>query len=190
MGEPINNPAPQAQPISDPKRVTGVAGEPPKGGTPNPVKPAAAPAAPPPTPPPNPLPEIPLPFQGVDFAAKGIHAEAIVEPGSVVAAAREMDKAGFSLDTITGLDWLAQGQMELVYDFFHPLRHTRAVFRARIPRDNPEIETISAVYPGANWHERETHDFFGIVFKGHPDLSPFLLPEDADYHPLRKDYAP
>jgi NADH-quinone oxidoreductase subunit C len=44
------------------------------------------------------------------------------------------------------------------------------------------------VFPGANWHERETHDFFGIVFLGHPDLSPLLLPEDADFHPLRKDF--
>jgi len=50
------------------------------------------------------------------------------------------------------------------------------------------VPTISAVFPGANWHERETHDFFGIRFAGHPNLIPLLLPEDADYHPLRKDF--
>jgi NADH-quinone oxidoreductase subunit C len=63
------------------------------------------------------------------------------------------------------------------------------VIRTRIRRDNPEIPTISPVFPGANWHERETHDFFGIRFSGHPDLTPLLLPEDADYHPLRKDFT-
>ena len=50
-------------------------------------------------------------------------------------------------------------------------------------------DTISPVFPGANWHERETHDFFGIVFRGHPNLEPLLLPEDATYHPLRKDFT-
>ncbi len=79
--------------------------------------------------------------------------------------------------------------MEVVYDYFHPLANCRVVVRTRIPRGNPELPTISVVFPGANWHERETHDFFGIRFLGHPDLSPFLLPEDADYHPLRKDFA-
>lgn len=154
---------------------------------------AAAPApapAPAPEPRPNPLPELPLPFQGVDYALKGYCADATITPDKVVFAAEQMDKAGFSLDTITGVDWLAEGQMELVYDFFHVVRPLRAVVRTRIPRDNPEIQTISGVYPGANWHEREAHDFFGIRFLGHPDMTPFLLPEDATFHPLRKDYQP
>jgi len=64
------------------------------------------------------------------------------------------------------------------------------VIRSRLERDKPEVPTISHIYQGANWHERETHDFFGIKFIGHPDLSPLLLPEDADFHPLRKDFTP
>ena len=62
------------------------------------------------------------------------------------------------------------------------------VIRSRIDRNNPEIPTISHIYQGANWHERETHDFFGIIFSGHPNLEPLLLPEDADFHPLLKDF--
>ena len=152
--------------------------------------PAAAPPAPAPAPPPpNPLPHLPLPFQGIDFASRGFHAQASVAPAEVVTAAELLDRDGFALDTITGVDWMAEGQMEVVYDYFHPTKGLRAVIRTRIPRDNPEIATISKVFPGANWHERETHDFFGIRFLGHPDLSPFLLPEDATYHPLRKDFA-
>lgn len=138
---------------------------------------------------PNPLARLPLPFQTVDYGLKGYHLEAAVQPDQVVSAAQHLDREGFSLDTITGVDWLAQGQMEVVYDYFHPSRGLRAVVRTRIPRENPEIPTLCQVFPGANWHERETHDFFGIRFLGHPDLSPFLLPEDADYHPLRKDFA-
>jgi NADH-quinone oxidoreductase subunit C len=76
-----------------------------------------------------------------------------------------------------------------VYDYFHPLAPLRVAVRARVPRSEPELPTISAVFPGADWHERETHDFFGIRFAGHPNLTPLLLPEDADYHPLRKDFS-
>ncbi len=133
---------------------------------------------------------LPIPFSGVDFALRGVNAEASVTPEQVVAAAETLNKEGFSLDTITGVDWMAQNQMEVVYDYFHPLRPLRVVIRTRVPRETPELPTIQNVFPGANWHERETHDFFGIRFAGHPDLSPFLLPEDADYHPLRKDFNP
>jgi len=125
----------------------------------------------------------------VDFLLRGYHVDASVEGGQAVSAAECLAKEGFALDTITGVDWMALGQMEVVYDYFHPTRVLRAVVRARIPRDNPEIPTISGVFPGANWHEREAHDFFGIRFLGHPNLTPFLLPEDATYHPLRKDFA-
>ncbi len=150
-------------------------------------KPSATPA-PPPAPLPNPLPHLAAPFQGVDFKLKGFHADASVGPDQVVSVAEQLDKDGFSLDTITGVDWLAEGQMEVIYDYFHPVTGLRAAVRARIPRDNPEVPTISGIFPGANWHERETHDFFGIRFLGHPNLTPFLLPEDADYHPLKKDF--
>jgi len=137
---------------------------------------------------PNPLAHLPIPFQVVDYAAKGYHVEATVAPERVVGVAELLDQEGLALDTITGVDWMAEGQMEVVYDYFHPAKALRVVVRTRIPRDNPELPTIQKVFPGANWHERETHDFFGIRFLGHPNLTPFLLPEDADFHPLRKDY--
>ena len=124
-----------------------------------------------------------------DYARVGYHVEATVLPGEVVRAAGMLDQAGFALDTITGVDWLASEEMEIVYDYFHPTTTCRVVIRARVPRSHPEVPTIAEVFPGANWHERETHDFFGIRFLGHPDLTPFLLPEDADYHPLRKDFG-
>lgn len=144
----------------------------------------AAPAAPALPPPP------PLPVQVVNHAAKGYDFDAIIAPDQVVKAAELLDADGFGLDAITGVDWIAQNEMEVVYDFFHPTEPLHVVIRTRVPRANPELATISTIFGGANWHERETHDFFGIRFTGHPNLKPFLLPEDADFHPLRKDYQP
>jgi NADH-quinone oxidoreductase subunit C len=143
----------------------------------------------PPLPGPDLLTRSTTPFRAVDFALKGYHLDATVTAEQVVSVATELDREGFALDTITGVDWLAEAKMEVVYDYFHPLTGLRVVVRSRIPREDPQIPTISEVFPGANWHERETHDFFGIRFLGHPNLEPFLLPEDATYHPLRKDFT-
>ena len=82
-----------------------------------------------------------------------------------------------------------EDELEVVYDFnLYAARH-RVCLRVRTPRSNPQIHTIAEIYPIAHWHEREVHEFFGIVFIGHPYLIPLLLPEDAEYHPLLKDYS-
>jgi len=140
----------------------------------------------------KPTPPVTLPpaCQRLDYVTRGYHLDVVVRPQQVVATAEWLDEHGFGFDTVTGVDWLEAKEMEVVYDYFHPTAGLRVAVRARIPRDTPEIATVSEVFPGANWHERETHDFFGIKFLGHPDLSPLLLPEDADFHPLRKDYNP
>lgn len=157
----------------------------------SPAEPAAmpAPAADGRAAPADPVTPPPSPCQIVDPKAKGYHLDVKVASGQVVAAAELLTRHGFAIDTITGVDWMADGQMEVVYDYFHFASPLHVVVRVRVPRDNPELPTISTVYPGANWHERETHDFFGIRFLGHPDLTPLLLPEDANYHPLRKDFT-
>lgn len=146
-----------------------------------PVSPAEG-QPPPATPPPSPV-------QVVDPKAKGYHLDVTVFPEQVIAAAEVARVRGFAMDTITGVDWMAAGQMEIVYDFFHPASVLHLVVRTRVPRDKPELPTIQGVFPGANWHERETHEFFAIKFLGHPNLTPLLLPEDADFYPLRKDFA-
>lgn len=155
-----------------------------------------------------------------DYRLKGYHLDVEVGPAQVMAAAELLDRLGFFLESITGVDWLgktpvgnqvevaaepaadsgaagaqeadaevAAEQMEVVYDYNHTGGELcRVVVRCRLERSKPEIPTICKLIPGANWHERETHDFFGIKFLGHPDLSPLLLPEDADFHPLLKDF--
>ena len=122
-------------------------------------------------------------------ANKGIDLDVTVPAERVVDAAQIMDDAKFMIEAITGVDWLAERQLEVVYDFTHVESGERVAIRTRIPRDKPELPTISHIYGGGNWHERETHDFFGIIFTGHPQLIPLLLPEDAKFHPLRKDFT-
>ena len=123
-----------------------------------------------------------------DYAATGYNLDAELPPEKIVAAVEILNREGFFLETITGVDWIDEQQLETVYDFNHFDENCRAVLRSRLDRGKPEIPTISHIYQGANWHERETHDFFGIVFTGHPNLEPLLLPEDADFHPLLKDF--
>jgi NADH-quinone oxidoreductase subunit C len=138
-----------------------------------------------PAPTPAPVPQI----SETDHAKRGTDLDVTVPADRVNVAAHIMDSAGYVLEAITGVDWLAENQFEVVYDYTLWASGQRVTVRTRIPRDNPALPTVSAIYPGANWHERETHDFFGIQFEGHPDLTPLLLPEDATFHPLRKDFV-
>lgn len=124
-----------------------------------------------------------------DYKTHGYHLDAQVAAEQLCAAVLILDQTGFFIESITGVDWIKENQMEVIYDFSrYDFDTCRVVIRTRIPRDQPIVPTITAIYAGANWHERETHDFFGIKFEGHPHLVPLLLPEDADFHPLLKDF--
>ncbi|MFF0472146.1 NADH-quinone oxidoreductase subunit C [Streptomyces sp. NPDC004284] len=65
----------------------------------------------------------------------------------------------------------------------------RLLLRTTVPHDAPVLPTATGVYAGAGWHERETHEMFGVAFEGHPHLVPLLLPENFEGHPLRKDFV-
>ncbi len=67
-------------------------------------------------------------------------------------------------------------------------KHFGVTIKADVPDDEPVVDSWLPVYAGANWHERETHEMFGIGFAGHPDLRNLYLPTDFEGHPLRKDF--
>ena len=67
-------------------------------------------------------------------------------------------------------------------------KHVGVTLKVDVPNDAMTIDSIANVYAGANWHERETHEMFGISFAGHPDLRNMYLPTDFEGHPLRKDF--
>ena len=68
--------------------------------------------------------------------------------------------------------------------------HVFVMLRTTCPERDPRVPTLSGVWPGANWCERETYDMFGIVFDGHPDLRRIFLEETFPGHPLRKSFLP
>jgi NADH-quinone oxidoreductase subunit C len=92
------------------------------------------------------------------------------------------------LSWISGLDWLPRDpRFEVVYGLLSMSGHARVTLKVELPEENPRVPSVVDVWPTANWHERETYDFFGIEFTGHPDLTRILLPEEWVGWPLRKD---
>lgn len=138
--------------------------------------------------------EVPPRESGVlvtDFTKHGSHLDVLCRPDQVVSVAHLMDREGYFLEAISGVDWLDKQQFEVLYDYNRlGGEHCRVMVRTRVPRNEPIVPTVTAIFPAADWHERETFDFYGIHFQDHPNLIRILLPEDADFHPLRKDYMP
>ncbi|MDI1471604.1 MAG: NADH-quinone oxidoreductase subunit C [Thermodesulfovibrio sp.] len=100
------------------------------------------------------------------------------------------EEQGFNhLQDLCGVDYyLENPRFEVVYNLFSIWRRLHIRVKAKIDDKEPEIDSITDLWEGANWHERECFDMFGIKFTGHPDLRRILMPEDWDGHPLRKDY--
>lgn len=93
------------------------------------------------------------------------------------------------LSCVTGMDNGAEAAtMEVAYNLYSiPFNH-HLMIKVVLPRDKPEIESVSSIWKTANWQEREIFDMYGIYFKNHPDLRRILMPADWEGHPLRKDY--
>ncbi|MDI6889380.1 MAG: NADH-quinone oxidoreductase subunit C [Thermodesulfovibrionales bacterium] len=91
---------------------------------------------------------------------------------------------------LCGVDYLDKKvpRFEVVYNLYSIKYRHRIRLKAQVPEDNPRIDTVTSMWAGANWHERECFDMYGIVFRGHPDLRRILMPEDWEGYPLRKDY--
>ncbi len=81
-------------------------------------------------------------------------------------------------------------RFEVVANFLSHARNRRIRVIAQVPVDEPTVASISDLYPGVNFAERETYDLFGVEFTGHPDLTRILMPDDWVGHPLRKDDSP
>ncbi|MEV5569487.1 NADH-quinone oxidoreductase subunit C [Spirillospora sp. NPDC052269] len=90
-------------------------------------------------------------------------------------------------DWLTAVDELEDGFAVVVHLYSLEEKHHLLV-RTRLPRRHPELPTATGVFRGANWHERETSEMFGIAFEDHPNLVPLLLPDGFEGHPLRKDF--
>ena len=79
-------------------------------------------------------------------------------------------------------------EIGVIYHLHNMMANFRIRLKVFMTRENIEVDSIVDLYAGANWMERETYDFYGIKFKGHPDLRPILNMEDLGYHPMLKEY--
>ena len=117
-----------------------------------------------------------------------------VAPEAIRAACEAVKKAGYNFfEDMTAVDWFpASPRFQLSYHILSHAFKERIRLRAMIdepdPGTQPTIDSITPVWPGANYYEREVFDLFGIRFAGHPDLRRILMPDDWKGYPLRKDY--
>ena len=114
----------------------------------------------------------------------------IVKTENLVEVATALrDEFGFDyLSSLTGVDYLPDDQMEVVYHFYRSTGGSGLVIKAQAPRDNAVVPSLVSVYPGADFQEREAWDLLGIRFEGHPDLRRILMWEGFEGYPLRKDW--
>lgn len=117
----------------------------------------------------------------LDPAKHGAEYSVFLSPSRVVRAAEIMLKNGYFLEDVSGVD-VAEGLMA-VYHYDSMDKPGRIVLRAMLPHDKPEIPSISNVFQGAEWHERETADFYGIVFTDITNDAPLLLPAEERIEP-------
>lgn len=115
-----------------------------------------------------------------------------VAPVDLARLAGAARAAGFEMcSDITAVDYLGKRRtrFELVVNLLSVSLNRRLRIVAAVPEDDPSVPSLVAVYPGANFLEREVYDMFGIRFEGHPDLTRILMPDDWEGHPLRRDFG-
>nr|WP_203591064.1 NADH-quinone oxidoreductase subunit C [Streptomyces sp. SID13031] len=120
--------------------------------------------------------------------------ETIDVPAESWIAAHEVlrDEVGLTFfDFLTASDELTDGFRVVTHlaDFWGGAHVDHLIVRTLIPRAQPSLATLSGLYAGANWHERETFEMFGITFDDHPNLIPLLLPDGFEGNPLRKEFV-
>lgn len=81
-----------------------------------------------------------------------------------------------------------EDRFEVFYNLVSLGRNKRLRLKVRVDEDDPVVPSVTGIWRAANWNERECYDMFGIRFDGHPDLRRMYMPEDFDYHPLRKEF--
>jgi NADH-quinone oxidoreductase subunit C len=116
-----------------------------------------------------------------------VHRSAIREACALL---RDDASCPFSfLSDVTCLDWYpSEPRFEVVYHLLSMQRKERVRLKVKLDGDSPVLESITSVWPAANYFEREIFDLFGVRFTGHPYLRRLLMPEDWEGYPLRKDY--
>ena len=90
---------------------------------------------------------------------------------------------------LCGVDmYTTENRFQVIYNLYSLKNKSYLRLKVAVDENGCVVDSVTGVWPGANWHERETYDMFGIEFKGHPDLRRMYMPEEFEYYPLRKDF--
>ncbi len=113
-----------------------------------------------------------------------------VMPSNIVAAAEAVKAAGYAyLMDVTAVDWYpSEPRFQVSYHLLSMATKQLMRLAVMLPGEDPTVDSITSVWPSANFYEREVFDLFGIRFIGHPNLTRIMMPTDWKGHPLRKDY--
>ena len=94
-----------------------------------------------------------------------------------------------ALADVTCVDWYPrEPRFEVVYQLFSTIKKKYVRLKVRLPGDDANVDSLTPIWPGANFFEREAFDLFGVRFDEHPNLTRIMMPNDWEGHPLRKDY--
>jgi NADH-quinone oxidoreductase subunit C len=133
-----------------------------------------------------------LAVDGVILDAKFDRGELTVEVSreSIIAACDAVKEDGYNfLEDVTAVDWYpSEPRFQITYHILSHSLKSRIRLIARLDSDDAAIDSITPVWPSANFYEREIFDLFGVHIGGHPNLRRIMMPEDWNGHPLRKDY--
>jgi NADH-quinone oxidoreductase subunit C len=113
-----------------------------------------------------------------------------VAPEGIRHAVSAVQAAGYNfLEDVTAVDWLpAEPRFQITYHIVSHTRKERVRLRAFVESIDASIDSITPVWPSADFYEREVFDLFGVRFHGHPNMRRIMMPDDFAGHPLRKDY--
>jgi NADH-quinone oxidoreductase subunit C len=109
---------------------------------------------------------------------------------NIVATAKAVQQAGYNFfEDVTAVDWYpSEPRFQITYHILSLSLKERIRLVVRLDSDSASIDSITPIWPAANFYEREIFDLFGVHFGGHPNLKRIMMPEDWKGHPLRKDY--
>jgi NADH-quinone oxidoreductase subunit C len=109
---------------------------------------------------------------------------------NIITAAKAAQQAGYNfLEDVTAVDWYpSEPRFQITYHILSLKLKERLRLAVRLDGDDAALDSITSVWPSANFYEREVFDLFGVHFGGHPNLRRIMMPEDWKGHPLRKDY--
>jgi NADH-quinone oxidoreductase subunit C len=114
----------------------------------------------------------------------------VVEPSRVKAVVKFLQESGYTaLMSVHGVDYYPhEPRLGVLYEMLDRKHVDRISVKARVHTDDPRIDSVVDLFPGADFPEREVFDMFGVVFEGHPDLRRILMPEDYEGFPQRRDF--